>query len=222
MDTILYLFFTGAYIALFIWGLIGINKKDIPKWTSFIYLIILALIYDNGIIGIGKWIGEGPLLETLNLMRFWTHAFLTPLLVLFAIGTLKESGIAWAEKKWVSLVAIIYTVILIGIEIWLETFQLTLKAEEEYGVLRYVSAEESSGPPVMILLVTLILIVASAILWKKTKWVIFFIGAVVMTIGSAVPIDVDSGAVTNAFELFLLFTLVWTKRRLIKDKLHSD
>lgn len=222
MDTILYLFFTGAYIALFIWGLIGINKKDIPKWTSFIYLIILALIYDNGIIGIGKWIGEGPLLETLNLMRFWTHAFLTPLLVLFAIGTLKESGIAWAQKKWVSLVAIIYTVILIGIEIWLETFQLTLKAEEEYGVLRYVSAEESSGPPVMILLVTLILIVASAILWKKTKWVIFFIGAVVMTIGSAVPIDVDSGAVTNAFELFLLFTLVWTKRRLIKDKLHSD
>ncbi|MER2009039.1 MAG: hypothetical protein ABS939_16440, partial [Psychrobacillus sp.] len=154
--------------------------------------------------------------------RFWTHAFLTPLLVLFAIGTLKESGIAWAQKKWVSLVAIIYTVILIGIEIWLKTFQLTLKAEEEYGVLRYVSAEESSGPPVMILLVTLILIVASAILWKKTKWVIFFIGAVVMTIGSAVPIDVDSGAVTNAFELFLLFTLVWTKRRLIKDKLHSD
>lgn len=222
MDTILYLFFTGAYIALFIWGLIGISKKDLPKWTSFIYLIILALIYDNGIIGLGKWIGEGPLLETLNLMRFWTHAFLTPLLVLFAIGTLKESGISWAQKKWVSIAGIIYTIILIGIEIWLETFQLTLKAEEEYGVLRYVSAEESSGPPVMILLVTLILIVASAILWKKTKWAIFFIGAVVMTIGSAVPIDIDSGAVTNAFELFLLFTLVWTKRRLIKDKLHSD
>ena len=73
----------------------------------------------------------------------------------------------------------------------------------------------------MILLVTLVLIVTSAILWKKTKWPVFFIGAIVMTIGSAVPINVESGAVTNAFELFLLFTLIWTKRRLIRDKLQS-
>ena len=221
MDTIFYLFFTAAYIGLFIWGLIGIKKKDVFKWTSFVYLIILARIYDNGIIGIGRWIGEGDLLETLNLLRFWTHAFLTPLLVLFAVGTLKESGIAWAQKKWLTISAIIYTLILIGIEIWLEASQLTLKAEEEYGVLRYVSTEEASGPPIMILLVTLVLIVTSAILWKKTKWPVFFIGAIVMTIGSAVPINVESGAVTNAFELFLLFTLIWTKRRLIKDKLQS-
>lgn len=219
MDTFLYLFLTGSYIALLIWGLIGIRKQDLPQWTSFIYLIILALIYDNGIIAFGKWIGEGELLETLNLLRFWTHAFLTPLLVLFATGTLKESGVLWAQKKWVSIVGIIYTVILIGIEVWLEASQLTLKAAEEYGVLRYVSTKEASGPPVMILLVTLALIVASAILWKKTKWAVFFIGAIVMTIGSAVPINVDSGAVTNAFELFLLSTLVWTKRRLVEDKL---
>lgn len=99
MDTFLYLFFTGSYIALLIWGLIGIRKQDLPQWTSFIYLIILALIYDNGIIAFGKWIGEGELLETLNLLRFWTHAFLTPLLVLFATGTLKESGVLWAQKN---------------------------------------------------------------------------------------------------------------------------
>jgi len=72
----------------------------------------------------------------------------------------------------------------------------------------------------MVLLVTLILIVASAILWKKTKWPFFFIGAIVMTIGSAVPINVESGAITNAFELFLIFTLVWTKRRLLTNQLY--
>ncbi|WP_277585342.1 hypothetical protein [Psychrobacillus antarcticus] len=41
-----------------------------------------------------------------------------------------------------------------------------------------------------------------------------------MTIGSAVPINIESGAVTNAFELFLIFTLIWTKRRLLTNKLH--
>jgi hypothetical protein len=72
----------------------------------------------------------------------------------------------------------------------------------------------------MVLLVTLVLIVASAILWKKTKWPVFFIGAVVMTIGSAIPLNIESGAVTNAFELFLIFTLIWTKRKLIAKQLH--
>lgn len=55
---------------------------------------------------------------------------------------------------------------------------------------------------------------------EKTKWPIFFIGAIVMTIGSAVPLNIESGAVTNAFELFLIFTLIWTKRRLITGQLH--
>ena len=41
-----------------------------------------------------------------------------------------------------------------------------------------------------------------------------------MTIGSAVPINVESGAVTNAFELFLIATLIWTKRRLITKQLY--
>lgn len=49
----------------------------------------------------------------------------------------------------------------------------------------------------------------------------FFIGAVVMTVGSAVPINVGSGALTNAFELFLIFTLIWTKRRLISNQLNT-
>jgi hypothetical protein len=43
---------------------------------------------------------------------------------------------------------------------------------------------------------------------------------VVMTIGSAIPLNIESGAVTNAFELFLIFTLIWTKRKLIAKQLN--
>ncbi|QDY45558.1 hypothetical protein FK545_09340 [Planococcus glaciei] len=86
-----------------------------------------------------------------------------------------------------------------------------MATEEQYGVLRYVSAEPSSGPPIMVLLVSVVLIAAGILLWKKVGWKWMLIGAGVMTIGSAVPIPVDSSAATNAFELFLLTTLVWTK-----------
>lgn len=222
MDTWFYFFYTIAYVVLLVWGGQGLQKHDLFKWTSVVYLVVLALIYDNGIMAIGKWIGEGNTLENLNLARYWSHGLITPLLVLFSVGTLKESGVRFAQKKWVSLIAVLYTIAAIVVEFVTEISGLELEPEKEFGVLRYVSVEEGSGPPIMILLVTVILLIASAILWKKTKWAVFFIGAVIMTIGSAVPIQVESGAVTNAFELVLLFSLIWTKKRLLSNKLHAN
>jgi len=220
MDTFLYFLYTFLYTALLIWGLYGIRKQELDKWSSVIYIVILPLIYDNLILATGKWIGEGELLESLNFSRFCLHALITPLLVMYSIGTLRESGIEWAKKKWLVIVGIIYTIGLMVFEFSVEVVGLEIEVVKEYGVVSYSNVEEATGPPIMVLLVTLILIVASAIVWKKTKWPIFFIGAIVMTIGSAVPLNIESGAVTNAFELFLIFTLIWTKRRLITGQLH--
>ena len=219
MDTFLYFLYAALYATLLIWGLYGIRKQDLARWTSVIYIVIVPLIYDNLLLATGKWIGEGELLESLNFSRFCLHALITPLLVMYSIGTLRESGIEWAKKKWLVIVGILYTFGLIVFEFAIEVMGLELEVVKEYGVISYSNVEEATGPPIMVLFVTLVLIVASAILWKKTKWPVFFIGAVVMTIGSAIPINVDSGAVTNAFELFLIFTLIWTKRRLITKQL---
>ena len=220
MDTYLYLMYVALYTALLIWGLYRIKRYDLSKWTSVIYIVILPLIYDNFILATGKWIGEGELLESLNFSRFCLHALITPLLVMYSVGTLRESDINWAKEKWIIIAGLIYTIGLIVLEFTTEVIGLELEVVKEYGVVSYSNVEEATGPPIMVLLVTLILIIASAILWKKTKWPVFFIGAVVMTIGSAVPINVESGAVTNAFELFLIFTLLWTKRRLITNELY--
>ncbi|SFQ07991.1 hypothetical protein SAMN05421670_0861 [Psychrobacillus psychrotolerans] len=220
MDTFLYFLYTFLYTALLIWGLYGIRKQELAKWSSVIYIVILPLIYDNLILATGKWIGEGELLESLNFSRFCLHALITPLLVMYSIGTLRESGIEWVKKKWLVIVGIIYTIGLMVFEFSVEVVGLEIEVVKEYGVVSYSNVEEATGPPIMVLLVTLILIVASAIVWKKTKWPIFFIGAIVMTIGSALPLNIESGAVTNAFELFLIFTLIWTKRRLISGLLH--
>jgi len=220
MDIYLYFLYAALYATLLIWGLYGIRKPDIARWTSVIFIVILPLIYDNLLLATGKWIGEGELLESLNFSRFCLHALITPLLVMYSIGTLRESGIEWAKKKWLLILGILYTLGLIILEFSIEVMGLELEVVKEYGVISYTNVEEATGPPIMVLFVTLMLIVASAILWKKTKWPVFFIGTVVMTIGIVIPINVDSGAVTNAFELFLIFTLIWTKRRLITKELY--
>ncbi|WP_262176384.1 phospholipid phosphatase [Saccharococcus sp. Marseille-Q5394] len=220
MDQILYMLFTFAYIALLIWGFKGINAQEVSKWTSVVYLVVIALIYDNGILAIGHWIGEGALLEKLNTVRFWAHAIVTPLLVLYSIGTLRESGVSWARKTWVTILSILYTIAAIILEIIFVTADLRLQVENEYGVVSYGSVDPPSGPPIMILFVTIAMLIAGGVLWKKTGWAVFFIGVVIMTIGSAVPLDVGSNVITNLFELILLTSLVWTKRKLIPGELH--
>ncbi|TWT24760.1 hypothetical protein [Planomicrobium sp. CPCC 101110] len=215
MDTFLYFFFAAAYLLLLIWGM---GQQKTWNMMSFVFLVVLGLIYDNGIIALGKFIGEGALLESLSRPRFWIHALLTPTLVLFSWGALDRAGVEWVKKAPVLAGAVLCTLALIAIEFVLETVHLDLKSASEYGVVRYVSADPATGPPVMVLLLTAVLIFSGAVLWRLTGWKWMLAGSVVMVIGSAVPMPLESSAATNAFELFLLVTLVWTKAHLESTK----
>lgn len=97
------------------------------------------------------------------------------------------------------------------VEYFLEVRGLNLVAREEYGVLSYTNAEPSSGPPLMVLIVAAVLLIAGAMVWKRQRWPWLFAGALIMTIGSGVELPIDSGAVTNAFELVLLVSVIATK-----------
>ena len=216
MDSFIFGFFAIAYVLLLIWGL-----RTHKKWTfsSVIFFVVLALIYDNAIYALGILIGEGTLLETLNLLRFWFHMLFTPTLILFSVMAMSEAGIEWAQKAWVVWLGVLYAIAALIVEYVTVLNGLSLEVSEEYGALSYSSAEEASGPPMMIILVLIALVIAGIMLWWKAKWPWMFVGTVIMTIGSAVPFDLGSNALTNAFELILLFTLVWTKKQLDQGKL---
>lgn len=216
MDLILFSLLTAAYVGLVVWAF---SRQR--SWTlmAFVYLVLFGLVYDNGMIAIGKFIGEGELLENLNAMRFWIHALFTPALVLFSLGALRGAGVKWAKKQWALIAGIALFVLLIAIEIWQVTWGTELEPVSEYGVLKYSAIEDISGPPWMILLVSAVLLAAGAIVWKKAGWPWMFVGSVIMGIGSSVTLAVESEAVTNIFELILLASLVWTKVHL--EKKHS-
>ncbi|QHJ69405.1 phospholipid phosphatase [Planococcus halotolerans] len=213
MDLILFFILTAAYIGLIVWAVM--RQK---RWTlmAAVYLVLFGLIYDNGIIALGKFIGEGALLENLNAMRYWIHALLTPALVLFSLGALRAAGVGWARKSWALYSAVVLFILGVVIEIWQVTWGTELAPVREYGVLKYASTEEAGGPPIMILLVSAVLLIAGLIVWKKAGWPWMFVGSVIMGIGSSVTIPVESAAVTNIFELILLASLVWTKIHLEK------
>lgn len=211
MDTTLFLGFAAAYLALLVWGVaLAVRHR---WWTpaNLPLLVVAALVYDNTVLGVGRWIGEGALLEALNYARFYIHAAITPVLVAWALHTLRRAGFGWAQSRWYQVVSIGSAVALTALEYVVEVRGLRLVPREEFGVLSYASAEPPSGPPVMVLIVAFVLLVAGGLLWRRQAWPWLFAGALVMTVGSGIDLPVDSGAVTNAFELALLVSIITTK-----------
>ena len=219
MDTFLYILFAFLYAGLLILMLLSLKKRGIGELSNVLVLVIGALLYDNAILGVGKWIGEGDVLKYLNGARFWMHAIFTPLLILFSWDVLKRSKAKWVTSTVALIITGLYTFSAFLIELITVVLNLSLKVEHKYGVLSYTSTNSPEGPPIMILMVTFALLVSSIILWKRTGWFWMFVGITLMIVGNMVDIPLKSGAITNAFELVLLISLVFTKRH--QDKTDS-
>lgn len=220
MDPLLFAAFSAGYILLFFGALSTVKDSGLIS-TVFLLPVLLGLIYDNGILAAGRFIGEGNTLKHLNYARFWIHAFFTPLLVLYSWNTLKQADLEWAKTGTLKWIAYLLTAGLIILELAAEVFGLKLEARWEYGVLSYSDTEASGGPPVMVLIVSAVLLATSAVIWRKQGWFWFFAGAVLVIIGSAIEIPIESAAAVNAFEWLLLFSLTATsyfqkKHRLTK------
>ncbi|SER55196.1 hypothetical protein SAMN04487944_10623 [Gracilibacillus ureilyticus] len=209
MDTFFYFLFVIAYISLLVWAVYSSSQN--LSYRSFLFLVITGLVYDNALLAFGRFIGAGELLETLNAARYWIHAIVTPTLVLYCYGILKLLNIEWVNSNKGKMVFYYITLLLIAIELIIEVIPLNLKPVWENGVLNYAPVTANNHPPYMILAVTVILLVTSIILCKKTKWKWMLIGTVLMGAGSAAAPLFPSGALTNGFELILIFTLVITK-----------
>ncbi|WP_240353224.1 hypothetical protein [Cohnella algarum] len=98
MDSALYLLFAILYAALFAYGMTVWAKDSARGFRYLLLLVTAALLWDNGVLGAGRWIGEGDWLERLNRTRYWLHAFVTPLLAVVSLDLMRRAGSPWARK----------------------------------------------------------------------------------------------------------------------------
>lgn len=210
VDTILFLACIPVALALCAWGIGAARRHGWASPANLPLPVLAGLAWDNLVISSGRWIGEGALLHSLNLTRFWIHALVTPLLVAWGLHSLRRAGIGWAQARCFQAVAIGAALLLSAVEYLLQLRGLRIVPEWERGVLAYTNAEPASGPPAMVLVVAAVLLVAGAVLWRRQRRPWLFAGTLVMTVGSALPV-LPSGAVTNALELVLLGSVVTTK-----------
>lgn len=211
MDTIIYFTLVIAFLLLFSWGVRLATLHGWFKVENVILLVMLALIYDNGILGFGKYIGEGELLESLNLARYWLHALITPLLVLFGWRSLVNADIEWAKTNGAKWGAILLTLSLIVYDIVVEVWGISLESAWNNGVLSYKVATTEESLPIMIIGVSAVLFITSIIVWIKQGWPWYFLGILFMSITPMIGSWIDSDAFHNIGELVLLLSLLATK-----------
>lgn len=210
MDTVLFLGFAGAYALLLVWATVLVVRRRKLIISDLTMLVLAALVFDNAVLGLGSFIGEGETLKTLSGARYWLHAFMTPMLVLVAWNIMTRAGVRWAKNLGAAAAAFTVTAALIAYEVIVGVASADLVVEREFGILSYSNENAPGGPPLMVLVVAAALLFAGVYAWKRQRWIWLAVVTILMVIGSAIPFDIPSGAATNAFELLLLVGVIAT------------
>lgn len=175
--------------------------------------IILGLMYDNLILGLGESIGaDSDLLQVLSYPRFYMHALFTPLLIMVGFFLVRDaSGVVecWAQKRSALWLFWIVTLWMIGLGIYTDIVQLDLQQVSD--PIRYTNAS-AKFPPVPCIVAILILIGCGVSLYKKQKCPDLLVGSMIMFVLSAAG-GKTFGAVTNMGEVLLVASLMSTFRK---------
>jgi hypothetical protein len=160
-----------SYLAYRAFGLFRTSKH----WYPLPMLIVICgIVYDNLVIGLGSFIGEGEMLKSLNIMRFVIHAIFTPMIMIFAFGVAKRIGFRFAQSKVAHSIVCLVVLGLIAFGFYEDVIKSTFIAVSENGLLRY--KPEQSMPPIPAITTIIWTMVIGALAWWKTRSPFFFIG----------------------------------------------
>ncbi|MFB9329176.1 hypothetical protein ACFFSY_24845 [Paenibacillus aurantiacus] len=220
IDRYIYAAMAIAYAILLFAALRIMKKRGTLAQRDLVLLVLFGLFYDNAVIAIGSAVGEGDTLRVLSYPRFWLHAWFTPLLVVIAADIASSARIrGWYNR---TLPFVLAWVVTLGLILYQSLFVTSLevanlKLEEQFGALRYGTSAESSFP-VMVLAAAAAVLLVGVILAFRRWWPWLLAGVGVLVLGRAIPIEIDSSALTNIFELLLLVSILFTIRRFDRNR----
>lgn len=157
-----------------------------------------GLVWDNLVVGAGRFIGLGPLLEALSWPRFWIHWLFGTWLIIAAAVALRLAGFAVMQHRNALLV---FCATVVGLMVYdLPHFwQDSLHPVCEFDLVRYstaVSAENfcfdsqqeiRNSPPFAAIFTCLVVIGCGFALLLRHRWPWMFLGGVAM-LASASPL----------------------------------
>lgn len=198
MYTTLFLVQAALQLALFAWlwrlwratGLAAALVLVVPQ---------LGLVYDNLIVGLGGFIGLGPLLEALSWPRFWIHWLCGAWLIIASGSILRLAGLPWAQQRGAMVAFCALTVSLMALELP-QFWTTSLHPVCELDLLRYSVQVPAAavcspdqlpvpghGPPIAPVVTCLVVIGSGAVLLWRRRFPWMLLGGLLMLVSAMPP-----------------------------------
>ena len=210
MLTAAYVFYTVAQATLAVWA-IRLYRRSPSVGALTLFLPIAAVVYDNAVVALGRFIGDGRLLEVLSFPRFLGHALLTPIWIVTAVaftiraGAFARSGTRLLAGSWVlyalmAVVGVINSVVLLD-------FAPVVQGDLFY----YTNAGGLPTPPAPSITMVLVVIACAVLMLRRMRWPWMLAGGLFMLLAAGVPTRLVGFVVSNSGEVALAAALVATE-----------
>ena len=207
--------------------LLGLLIQSYRLWQDqnqlyllFMFGVILGLTYDNWIIGLGRFIGEGSTLQALNVPRYWLHAFLTPGMMFVGLALARNAGVKWAWGRVGTAIVITLMTLMVALGVYSDVILLELQPAFNSGTIRYANEGGLPGPPIAAIITIIVLLVCGVAIFRKARWAWLMVGALVMFVTSAG--GSAFGIITNIGEIALAAGMVVTAQRFVAVENAND
>ncbi len=210
MLTLAYLGYGLAQAALAVWAWRLYRRRPSVGALTLI-LPIAAVVYDNVMVALGSFVGDGQLLAILSFPRFLGHALLTPIwivtVVAFAVrtGAFARRPIAWMRGSWILYGALVVVGLVNSVVL------LRYELVEQADLVYYTNAGGIPGPPLPSVIMVLVVIACGVIVARRTRWPWMLAGGVFELVAAAIPTALVGFVVANSGEVVLAAALVATE-----------
>ncbi len=209
LDQLLYSVYSIAFIVLAGWSL-RLWLRSHSVGTLMVFVVMLAMIYENGILALGVFIGHGSLLEALSWARFVGYAVFPPLLVISGVELAFRAGVDWAQRKEVRRGAWLLALALAAFALFVEVIGRELEPRVLNGVVRYMWVSKGV-PPLAVILMNVVLVGCGFFIWRRTHNAILLAGAALLFVGDGLAAGkyVLGSGIELTFMVFLLAAEIW-------------
>lgn len=211
MSTWLYAIYTAVHLSLLLWG-VQIWRRHHTLSTALLVAISFGLFYDNLILALGTWLGEGPLLLALSWPRFILHQLVLPWMIVAAYDQARLTGASWTKWKWGRGTAVLLSILIMILGILTRLLPVVLEPELMDGVVRYV-ARNVSGPPLVSIVSIGLVGVMGLSWWRQKQWPWLTLIVILVFIGEGYPSEAVRRVVGSGLEAVLMALLYLTTVR---------
>ncbi|MEP1472362.1 MAG: hypothetical protein ABJK20_02340 [Halieaceae bacterium] len=169
----LLLLFAAVDLMLLLWTFKDKEPAAARLWL--LRFLLLGMLYDNLLQGVGNWFIEASWYAAANVPRFILHALVLPFLTLYGLSVMRSAGVTLAGNHFFSGFCWLFTACALVWGFYHEVILLELGPKSVFGVSKLGSV--SGMPPVATILTNILVLPMAAAVWRVAGWPWFFLGA---------------------------------------------